>query len=449
MIFSAYIYLLSPLGTTMKKIFLFPFLVLTHLFGKVLWTAPPWLQRLSTLVHHYSKSSLSLLLLVCLACAGYWYVDSLPKPVMVKAEFDDIQITSNYDDAQPSNINIQFEYDFSALNDTQERPEGVPSVARIDLVGKKIPTGIDISPAKKGTWSWIDDRRLRFVPEIDWPAGTEYNISFEPSVFVEEVVHSQKTYTVSTPEMTAHFSGVELYQDPQDISLRRVVATLKFSHPIDKGTLEKKVRMAMSTSNRVTHNNESKKYGLSLTYDKNYREAYIQSEPVTLPNKSSYMNITLLGGVKSILGGEEIHDEVNTKTFIPDVFSFLKASTDVQIIRNEKNEPEQVVMLDFTDNIDKKELMDKLSIYLLPKHGERYGRHYWQGPREINENVLINSVKVPFTLIPIANEYAKRYNLKIDVPENRYLYVKINKGLTSVNKYIHASFYDAVIGSPE
>lgn len=366
---------------------------------------------------------------------------------MVKAHLDNIQITPNYTDSKPSDLNIRFDYDFSELKKHQKKPEGVASVARIDLIGKEIKTGISFLPAKKGKWSWLDDRRMRFVPETDWPAGTKYTLVFDPIIFVKEAVLSETVYTLSTPKLSADFSQIEFYQDPQDISVRRVVTTLKFSHPIEKESLEKNLSMTMRAVMKNSRT-QAKSYRFNVTYDKNFREAYIQSEPVSLPQQTNYMNVSLIKGVKSTLGGESSKESVETKVTIPDIYSFLKVDSRAQIVRNEKNDPEQMFFLEFTDNINKKELLGKMAIYLLPYKGQKYGKNYWKSPREVTNNVLNNSEKIEYVTIANKNKDSKLYSFKVDVPEGRYLYIKIEKGLTSVNKFIHASFYDSVLRVP-
>ena len=432
----------------MKKALLFPFTLLAIVIGNFSWVAPAWLQTLHQIIKNHVKTTLGMLILCIAGVVGYLYYDTLPKPVMVKAQLDSIQLTPNYSDAKPGNLNIRFQYDFSQLNYDQARPQGAPSMARIDLVGKEITSGITLSPARQGQWSWVDDRSIRFVPETDWPAGTDFSVTFDPEIFVEEAVLSEHTYSIKTPEFKASFSHIEFYQDPQDISVRRVVSTIQFTHPVDEASLEKSLSMGMRPSGENIET-ELKPYRFNVTYDKNYREAYIQSAPVSLPDQSSYMQVLLAKGVTSILGGESSTTAVETKALIPDVFSFLKINTRSQIVRNQQNEPEQVVMLDFTDDIAEKELLAKISIHLLPKKGQRNGKNNWKSPRQVGANVLRDSEKIDYSVIPNERNYSKLFSLKVDVPENRYLYVRIDKGLTSVNNFVYSSFYDNVLRTPK
>ncbi len=432
----------------MKKLFMLPFVLLAQIFGNVSWIAPPWLSAInrSRQSHPFVFYGWSGLLIAF--AAAYLYYGTLPKSITVVAEIHPISITENSASATPDTLNIEFNYDASNLSDDQPRPEGLPSVARIDLVGKDISSGISLSPSLKGTWSWVNDRQLRFVPENDWPAGVEVNVSFDASIFSPETQLTTDTFPFQTPTFGMSFTNIEFYQDPTDISVRRVVSTLSFTHPVDTTSFEEKLSMGMRPSGTgVTQQPTAFQY--NVTYDKNHREAYIQSVPVALPDQPNYMSIQVASGVTSILGGESSEDAIEEKVLIPDLYSFLKVSTaKTQIVRNANNEPEQLLMLEFTDDIREQELLDKLSVVLLPKHNPAKGKRYWSSPREVNAAVISNSKKVALRLIPNERDVSKIYTFAFDLPVSRHLYLKLAPGLTSVNKFVHASFYDTLVTTP-
>ena len=291
--------MITKLYGFLKAVLLFPFKFLSHLFGHFSWSAPAWMHAINNKRREHTKLFWGACVLILASGAGYFYYESLPKPITVKAVINEVRITSNYENASPNNLSIRFEYDYSKLKKDQKRPSGYPSVARIDLVGEEIKSGISLSPKKKGTWTWTDDRRIEFVPEIDWPAGIEYKVTFSKEMFVAEAKLSEDTYEFSTPEFSVDIRSIELYQDPQDISVRRVISTIRFSHPVDKDSLEEKIALSMRPSGS-TITVGSKPYSFDITYDKNLREAYIQSEPVQLPSQPNYMKLEIAKNVKTI-----------------------------------------------------------------------------------------------------------------------------------------------------
>ena len=433
---------------TIIKLLTLPFVLLSYIFGRINWLAPPWLIAGNSFRQNRPKLFWGGLVVLTMIGAGYVYYRSLPSPITIEAVINAPDITADSEQATPDSLNIQFNYDLSDLKVDQVAPEGLPSVARIDLVGEEITQGIQLTPAKEGRWLWVDDRRIRFEPKSDWAAGTQYQVTFSPGIFVEEALLSDTQYQFSTPQFEADISNMRFYQDPQDISVRRTVATVRFSHPVDKSTFESQLSMTMRPSSSEL-STEPKAYPFQISYSKSLREAYIQSEPVSLPSEPNYMKLSLDKGVKSLLGGAPSEDSDEQKILIPDIYSFLKVSNlQTQIIRNEKNEPQQVFMLEFTDEIEKEEITDKLSVYLLPKRGEPAGKNHWKGPRLVSEKVLKYSTKVDLEFIENERSASKNYNVVVDVPESRQLYIKIAPGLKSVNRFVHASFYDQVLRLP-
>ena len=433
----------------MKTMLMLPFKLLSAIFGTFSWAAPNWLAAMNSTRKQRPMAFGGVVLGLVLGGVAYQYYQSLPKPITVTAEIDAPDITPNYDNATPDNLIIEFVYDYSALNRNQKRPSGEPSVARIDLVGEEIVEGIALSPAKTGSWKWLTDRRIQFVPESDWPAGVEYDVVLDKQIFSSETKLSKNSYEFKTPDFEVELSGIQFYQDPQEPSVRRVVSTVKFSHPVDKESFQKNISMGMRPSNSEIEV-EPKPYTFDISYDKNNREVYLRSEPVSLPSEPNYMVLTVDKGVETLLGGKASSDTPSVRVLIPDIYSFLKVSAaKADIVRNQKQEPEQIVMLEFTDDIDEKELLGKLSFYLLPEKNEKKKSTRWSSPREVSEAALRNSQQLDIRLTPNERAFSKLYSFVFDAPENRYLYLRINSGLTSVNKFVHSSFYDNILRAPK
>ncbi len=431
----------------LKTLFFFPFKLLALITGKFSWDAPAWLRYVASWINRHRKIAAGIVLSGVIAGAIYWYVDSLPKPVMVMADVQVPELMGTGDNVKPSPLTISFSYDLTVLKENQVAPKGEPSVARIDLIGEKIDSGISLSPAKKGTWQWLDDRRLQFVPETDWPAGVDYTVSFEKTVFTDQTRLSSKRASFTTKPFVIYILSNEFYQDPKDISVRRVIATLEFTHPVDKASFESRLSMGLQPKD-ATGSTFSKVYDVSVTYDKNLRKAYLQSAPVSLPNEPNFMKFVVGDGVKSILGGAATDEPIEDKVLVPDVYSFLKVNNArIGIIRNAKDQPEQVLTLEFTDHIDELELLDKLSLFQLPDLN-KYGRNSWR-TSHVDDNVLATSRRVSLKQIPNQRASSKIYNFVIDVPENAALYLRIDEQLTSVNEFVHASHYETIERAPD
>ena len=432
----------------MKTLLLAPIILLTWIIGKFNWTPPLWLSFTFHFFKSHIKLTVCLIAAIVIGVGVHFYLDSLPKKITVKAELSNIQLSGIGRNAKPSTLAINFVYDYASLNEGQVQPTGIPSVAKIDQVGKSIEVGISLKPAKKGVWRWANDNEIIFTPETDWPAGTEFSVLFSESPFAEQTLLSTDRYSFSTPEFTSAFSDTEFYQDPKDSSIRRVVSTLTFSHPVNKESLEERLSMGLLPE-KATNVGGLKEHAFTVSYSKNLREAYITSEPVTLPTEPNYMKLVLAKGVTSLLGGSGSKHELDNQVLVPDLYSYLKVtSASIQIIPNAENEPEQILMLEFTDDIEQQELLTKLSAYRLHKWSTSHYRKYVNKPGLVSDEILKNSEKLTLDLIPNERESSNRYSFRVDVPESAYVYILIDKGLISVNEFVYGTKYDQVTRAP-
>lgn len=99
----------------MKTIFLFPFKILTFIFGSFNWAPPQWLSIINMTRKERPSAFWGVFVALILIVIGYQYYLTLPKPVTVKAEIYSPGLTEDYEDASPDNLLIQFKYDFSKL----------------------------------------------------------------------------------------------------------------------------------------------------------------------------------------------------------------------------------------------------------------------------------------------------------------------------------------------
>ena len=422
--------------------------LLGFLIGHFTWSAPPWLAYLYNQKNSHPKLFWGAVIFLLSVFGAYLYYQSLPKPVFIQAIMTKPDLTANVENPTPDSLKVKFNYDLNDLRPDQIRPKGEPSVAKIDLVGKKLVEGVQIEPAIVGEWKWIDDRRLEFSPEKDWPPGTRYDVVFDERIFVQEAKFKTLSYAFTTHPFSIDMGKLEFYQDPQDISIRRVIGTLSFSHPVNKKILENRLAFLMRPSGAEVDSN-AKRYKFAVTYDQNQREAYVRSEPIALPQQTNYMKLILNKGIKSVLGGEALENELTEQILIPDIYNFLKVGTaKTEVLPNAAQQPEQLLMLTFSDDIPEKEILDKLKVYLLPERNEKRKSKYWRGPREVTETVLRNAQPIDLKLIPNERSFSKAYNFVFDVPEGRYIYAYIQPGLESVNKFVKRSLYDNVFRVP-
>jgi uncharacterized protein YfaS (alpha-2-macroglobulin family) len=420
-----------------------------RLFGRISWSAPPWLNALLDLrQHHRSGFRLALfavLLLAGAAVAGYLYYQSLPKPLYYSATVTAPGITPLDDELVPQALYVVFE----GILDTPELQaryqEGAPGVARLELIGQEVPAGIGLEPALPGKWTWHDENTLVFEPARDWPAGQTYRLRFEPTIFTRDVRLTQRAHEFTTPAFEVGISNFEFYQDPRDPRQRNVVATLSFTHPVDPESLEAHTGLGMRPSDE-TIDVRPQPQGLEISYDKHHREAYIHSDPVTIGEQENYMRLALEAGIATSLGGTSSSKAQESSVLIPSLATYFKvAGAQGQIVRDEEDQPHQALLLEFSDLVLPGNIATAIRVWLLPPKKQEWKR--WKSPREVTDEVLARSE--PVTLEgPSAEVATKLVSFLIDMPEERDLYLRLEQGLRSEGGFAMATPYDAVIATP-
>ena len=422
------------------------------IFGSLSWTAPDWLQQLLLQAKQrpvrFFTAVVLLLAVVVASVAGFRYYQQLPKPLRVMANVSAPELGYYQDDIeQPTPLILQFAYEqISPPTAARIMPAVQLSAARLDLIGEVLSTGVSISPAISGKWLWQDENTLTFTPEQAWPAGSSYQVSLTPDIFAASTILSKDSYRFSTPELTAHIERLRFYQHPTEQATRQVVATLSFSHPVALDSVEQQLSLTMR-DNGADLNNKGQALAFSLTADKTGREVYVQSSALTLPAQEQYLTLLLQKGVKAKTGRGITTDSATDQLLVPDKGSFLKVEQlSADIVYTPEQQPEQMLLLEFTDRINRTELQQKLKLYLLPKHPKRKS-HYW-APGEVTPAVLQQATLLNPELMPTAGQHDSAFSLKLDVPPGQSVFVSVAKGLLSTSDFSLANEYRSVLQAP-
>ncbi|MBF7073498.1 alpha-2-macroglobulin [Glaciecola sp. MH2013] len=437
------------------KTLMFPFtllaLLLSAVLGKFKWQLPPWLDYLNQLRRRSFAKFLFLIGALCLFIFGNYkaidYFQNLPEALLITAQIELPLTVDVYDPEDPEKVHppfgIRFEYN-------KQDPElGSPSVAPIELLGATLKGGVKLSPAKEGEWIWKDDRSLVFMPSSAWPAGQKYTVSFAPEVFSTQDTFDTYEYDFTTPELQANVEGAEFYLDPQS-NHKSIQVEYSFNYAIEPSAFKQQVDMAYLTDSGVSDVKREAINNLQSKVSADGLSAAVMFVLDELPDAPRLVEASLKQGLVAKRGGEGLATDTSVKVSIPDVYSYLKVEDfSVDILRNPENEPQQFVLLRFTDPITKDELLNKLNIYRLPKHNEKNGKRYWQNPREVTSQVLNSAQTIDFVLMPNKKDHSTTYQLRIDEVQGQQYYFKIDAGIRSVNGFIYKSFYDRIFVAPE
>ena len=195
------------------------------------------------------------------------------------------------------------------------------SAVPLSLVNKEVVEGITITPAIEGSWKWVRDVELQFIPKDDWPVGQVYEVEIAKRGLVAPHVRlEQYRLTFTTAPFAANFAKAEFYQDPVDPKLKKVVATVNFSHPVDEATVARRVGMQFRTKGALRVAN----YSPRITFDKDRLNAIIHSDPLEIPQKDVVMHLVVTPGVRAAKGGPPLANALQKDVTIPGLYSLLQ-----------------------------------------------------------------------------------------------------------------------------
>ncbi len=368
---------------------------------------------------------------------AYWYKHR-PKPTGFTVTVNAPGITAAEPGATPDTLTLDFN----------------GSVAPLKLVGKTLnpkhlPT---LSPKIDGTWRWSSDSQLSFAvaPGKDWPIGARYTVDLPKRDLLKEgALLDEYSLKFTTPLFTAAISESQFYQDPTDASLKKVVATVHFSHPVETASFEKRIHMQLDSRIRTE---PSQPWKFHVTYDKYKLNAYLHSEPLVVPESDHTFQIKIDDGLAAARGGPSTKDALSATVNVPGVFSFFRIeNVAVTLVDNERFEPEQVLVLTTTPGVAQKELAQNLSAWVLPINDPTNPKetpkhpHDWSDVTQVGPQAL--KAAKPLTLESLATEkeYDTTLTFRYHADPGRYIYVLAKKGIRAFGGYVLGEPWQGVV----
>jgi uncharacterized protein YfaS (alpha-2-macroglobulin family) len=411
--------------------------------GDISWRPPAWV---TTTGREAKKrpifsGGLALLLVACIiAGLAFWnWYRHLPKPTTV-----DWTISV----PQPSE-GMGYGYQNGPLTLTFDR-----SAAKLESIGKDVTPEIRLSPKMRGKWIWSNGTQLVFYPEQIWPANTGFQVTLAKSLFTRHARLETLTKSFRSAPFTASIGEMIFYVNPKDPTIKQVTATLRFSFPIDRPSLEKNIALAMESGANVFKDAPNPTGRCTITYDSNYPDyiAYVRSVNIEVPkDESGHAILTLPTSVVTTAGGAHLDEELSSQVLIPatpDLFRFTSAQA--SIVTNTQGEPEQVLILTSSVGVKPELLAKAIHAWILPrkKPGVIDDPYAWHTAAEVDPKLLTPANAVSLTLVPSEQEFATLHSFKLKVPENAYLYVEVDKGLASVGGFILSDNFMSVSQMP-
>lgn len=432
---------------------------LRALVGDITWTRPDWVTRSGDTLNRGAAhvranprqsgivAGAVIALLVAAFFAWRWY-ESRPRPVEVAFEVGVPAVTCYACDppGQPNPLIVTF----------------AASAAPLERAGHPVDAkqaGISLTPEFAGQWSWDDDRTLRFQPHNDWPVGTRYTVKFDRRTAMAPSVRLDRyTFEFTSPAFAAKLAALEFHQDPVVAGNKKVVATVSFTHPVDPENFEKRVRLRMFDRVNDTTEKELAAPTFSVVYDKLKLNAFVHSAQLEVPAKSGRLNVSIASGVRATRGGNETEQPLEGNVEIPGLNSLKITNVALDIARDERNEPQQVLLVSASFTVTEKEMPQRVGAWLLPlKHPDpklqapfdRNGEPFRWTEANFRPEVLNNTTKLALTPIPGEQDHYENHSFRYTADPGRQVYVRVSAGTKSFGGYVLGEAAERILDVPE
>src|SRR6185503_11659708 len=188
--------------------------------------------------------------------------------------------------------------------------------------------------------------------------------------------------------------------------------------------------------------------------------AYVHSGQVEVPAKAGRLHIAIAPGVHSARGGNETRQELATNVDVPGLNSLKISGVALDIVRDERNEPDQVLLITTSFSVGAGDLQAKVHAWLLPLGHpdpqlqlpfarDHSGEPFPWNSSNLRPEVLRAETQLMLTQIPGELEHYELHSLRYDAAPGRYIYVKIDAGLRSFGGYQLGDAVERIIRVPE
>ena len=409
--------------------------------GRWEWQPPSWLgwigRRLAQAGRYIAadaRRAVIVLLVLVGAIGGWVWYKSRPVPHYVTYTVTAPGLTE-YDEKGISSIKplaIQFS----------------ESAAPLQQVDKTVTAGIELAPKMPGAWHWVSDKDLEFTPKNDWPVDKAFTVSFaRKGFFASGVLLEDDSFDFRSQPFTAKIAESQFYQDPRDPNLKKLVATVQFSHPVDTPQFEQRVSLSVTKDAEYLGLKPDSR-SFTVVYDKFKLAAHIHSAALAMPRDDTPMTLRVEKGVRAARGGNETKERMEAVVVIPGRSSLRFSGLQMTLVDNARYEPEQILLMTSSSPVAEKALAGKVSAYLLPvrhpqQRKEDPNPYAWDDESRIGKEILALSKPVALSYVSSEQGGDTAHGFKFLAPVGRYIYVVVPDGVEGTGGYISGKPYVA------
>ena len=413
------------------------------IFGRWQWQAPKWVTWTGVRITHGRRYLVAnpmraiglVIALSAVAAAAVWYANR-PKPHYVSYVVSAPGLTEYNDNGISSIKPLRILFSESA--------------APLKSLQKVVTTGVELDPPIAGTWFWNDDKDLQFTPKDDWPIDREFTVRFaERGFFAPQVVLEDYEPEVRSQPFTASISESQFYQDPRDPNLKKLVATLRFSHPVDTEQLETRVSLAVAKDAEYLGLTSDSRH-FTVLYDKFKLNAFVHSAALAMPRDDTPLTLRVDRGVRAARGGNETRGEMHAVVMVPGRTSLRFADARMTVVDNARYEPEQILLMTSSSPVAERAFAGAVTARLLPVRHPQQPRtdprpYEWYDEEQIGADVLAKSEPITVSYVPSDEGGNTAHGFRFLAPVGRYLHVTVKDGVQGIGGYLSGKPFVATI----
>ena len=241
----------------------------------------------------------------------------------------------------------------------------------------------------------------------------------------------------------------QFYQDPRNPNLKKLVATVKFSHPVDIEHFDEHVALSAAKDAAYLGLTPDSRH-FTVVYDKFRLSAFIHSAALGMPRDDTPMTLTLTRGVRAARGGNDTPEALSAIVVIPGRTSLRFSDARMTVVDNARYEPEQILVMASSSPVVERALIPAVMVRLLPARHPRQAvedkRPYqWGNPEEIGAEILAASEPVSLTYVAADEGGDTSHGFKFRAPVGRFLHVTVRDGVQGTGGYLAGKPYVATV----
>jgi uncharacterized repeat protein (TIGR01451 family) len=348
----------------------------------------------------------------------------------------------------------------------EARTDCIAPNRKLNLKGKRAFIGLKLSPELAGTWRWLSDYSLRFIPRQAWPTGQAYQLALGNDLFPAPVELKTLKLDFTTAALTAHVQSMNFFQDPSDMTQKGVTAQIRFNAAVKLDDVKSHVGVMLEELSDETKPTEKKiliaaaALPFDIKIDETEMLATVSIPLQTLPDKERFIRLDLSAGVTGKFGGAPLAADSNSRLServqIASRFSYAKLKDmELRVVKNDRYEPEQTVIITTNVPITAAELGKHLQLRLLPKDKPAAGEglspkkdYVWNSTFEVDDKLYGQLPEVPYKLNPTLEDYSTVHSAKLDTEAGRYVLARVTKDMAGKGEFVFATAHDQTLAVP-